>query len=90
MLIKSTTVLIILLKIKCNCRKPNNGLFKRAIKELNINTKKSFMIGDQMSDYSASKKTKLRFIGIKNKTFQNKKNIIYKKNLLEAINYIFN
>ena len=81
---------ILQLKIKCNCRKPNNGLFKKAIKELNINTKKSFMIGDQMSDYSASKKTKLRFIGVKNKTLKTKKNIIFKKNLLEAINYIFN
>ena len=48
------------------------------------------MIGDQMSDNSASKKTKLRFIGIKNKTFKNKKSIIYKKNLLTAVNYIFN
>ncbi len=81
---------ILQLKIKCNCRKPNNGLFKKAIKELNINTKKSFMIGDQMSDYSASKKTKLRFIGVKNKTLKTKKNIIFKKNLLEAVNYIFN
>jgi len=43
-----------------------------------------------MSDYSASKKTKLRFIGVKNKTLKTKKNIIFKKNLLEAINYIFN
>ena len=80
---------ILKLKINCSCRKPNNGLFKIAIKELNIDIKKSFMIGDQMSDYLASKKTKLRFIGVKNKIFKKHKEIVFKKNLMEAINHIF-
>ena len=47
---------ILKLKINCSCRKPNNGLFKIAIKELNIDINKSFMIGDQMSDYLLAKK----------------------------------
>ncbi len=80
---------ILKLKINCSCRKPNNGLFKIAIKELNIDINKSFMIGDQMSDYLASKKTKLRFIGVKNKMFKKHKEIVFKKNLMEAVNYIF-
>ncbi len=77
------------LKIKCNCRKPKNGLFLRAIKELNIDVKKSFMIGDQLSDYEAAKKSKIKFLGINIKSKKNQ-NIITKKNLLSAVNYIIN
>ena len=43
-------------KINCNCRKPKNGMFLKAIKELNIDKYNSFMIGDSLSDYYASKK----------------------------------
>ena len=39
-------------------------VFLRAIKELNIDVKKSFMIGDQLSDYEAAKKSKIKFLGI--------------------------
>ena len=34
----------------CNCRKPNTGLFEKAIKEHNIDVKKSYMIGDKILD----------------------------------------
>ena len=77
------------LKIKCNCRKPNNGLFLKAIKELNIDRKNSFMIGDQFSDYLAAKKTKLKFVGV-NLDFSNNEKIISKNNLLNAVNFILN
>jgi D-glycero-D-manno-heptose 1,7-bisphosphate phosphatase len=40
----------------CNCRKPNIGLFKKAIKELNIDVKHSFIIGDRMLDVEAGYK----------------------------------
>ena len=78
------------LKIKCNCRKPKNGLFLKAIKDLNIDYKKSFVIGDQMSDYYASKKTKLKFVGVNNTKIFNNNNILNKKNLFQAVKYIFN
>jgi D-glycero-D-manno-heptose 1,7-bisphosphate phosphatase len=41
---------------KCNCRKPNNGLFEKAIQEHNINVKKSYMLGDKILDVGAGKK----------------------------------
>ena len=77
------------LKIKCGCRKPRNGLFKKAIKELNVDVKKSFVIGDQISDYIASKNTKLKFIGVNNKTLFKNNKILNKENLLSATRYIF-
>ncbi len=75
------------LKINCKCRKPKNGLFLKAIKELNIDVKNSFMIGDQFSDFLASKKTNLRFVGV-NFGLKNNKKIIYKKNFLNAVRFI--
>ena len=36
-------------------------VFLRAIEELNIDVKKSFMIGDQLSDYEGEKKSKIKF-----------------------------
>jgi len=40
----------------CNCRKPNTGLFQQAIRELNIDVKRSFIIGDRMLDVEAGYK----------------------------------
>lgn len=42
-------------RIKCACRKPNIGLFKKAAKEFNIDPKKSFSIGDMTQDILAGK-----------------------------------
>ena len=77
------------LKINCKCRKPNNGLFLNAIKDLNINKKKSYVIGDQISDYLAAKKTNLNFIGVNNSKLFKKEKILNKKSLYSAIKYIF-
>lgn len=41
------------LKRKCNCRKPNPGLFLKAAKELKIDLKKSVFLGDKASDVEA-------------------------------------
>ena len=74
-------------KIICNCRKPNNGLFLKAISELNIDTNRSFMIGDRNTDYEAAIKTKIKFIGLGKKNF-NHPYIVTKKNLLQAVKTI--
>mgnify|MGYP001315866764 CR=1 FL=1 len=50
------------LKIDCNCRKPKNGLFLKAINELNIDVTKSYMIGDSKSDENCAKKSKIKFL----------------------------
>lgn len=43
-----------------DCRKPNIGLFKLAKKEFNFIVKKSYMIGDSMSDIEFARNCKLR------------------------------
>ena len=48
-------------RIQCNCRKPRNGLIEIAIKKWKVDRKKSFMIGDKMSDYLAAKRSKINF-----------------------------
>ena len=73
-------------KKKSNMRKPNNGMFLKAIKDLNIDIKKSYMIGDRITDYLAAKKTGIKFLIVGNKfSIKKKKNFI---NLKQAINSI--
>ena len=38
------------LKIDCDCRKPNTGMIKQAISDLNININESWLIGDTTTD----------------------------------------
>jgi D,D-heptose 1,7-bisphosphate phosphatase len=53
------------LKIKCNCRKPENGMIEKAIKEYNIDREKSWFIGDSTADLAASFKSKVKSILVK-------------------------
>lgn len=70
----------------CNWRKPNNGMLLQSSLDLNIDFKKSYMIGDTYNDYLAAKKTRVKFIAV-GKVIKNK-NIINKNNLYEAVSYI--
>ena len=73
-------------KKKSNMRKPNNGMFLKAVKDLNIDIKKSYMVGDRITDYLAAKKTGVKFLIVGNKfSIKNKKNFM---NLKQAINSI--
>ncbi|EEF15720.1 D,D-heptose 1,7-bisphosphate phosphatase [Actinobacillus minor 202] len=38
----------------CDCRKPNAGMFLQAIKDLNIDPAKSYMVGDKLEDLLAA------------------------------------
>lgn len=52
----------------CVCRKPKPGMILRAINEFDIDTKKSFLIGDKLSDIEAgfsANVAKLFFLGEK-------------------------
>lgn len=40
-------------KIDCECRKPKPGMLSQAEKDLNLNLKLSFLVGDKMSDIEA-------------------------------------
>ena len=44
-----------------NMRKPNNGMINKAMKNFNINIKKSLLIGDQDVDRSASIKSGIKY-----------------------------
>ncbi len=43
-------------------RKPDIGMFKKALEKWNIDIKKSFFIGDKKTDYLASKKAHIKFL----------------------------
>lgn len=79
------------LKIKCNCRKPNIGLIRKAVHDFNLDLNKSFFIGDSSIDAKTAENAKIRFIGVKtgygcqDDRYQiNQKFPLY-KNLLEAV-----
>ncbi len=46
-------------KVDCDCRKPKPGMLLTAIKELSIDTKCSYFIGDKISDMQAGKAAKV-------------------------------
>ena len=69
-------------KFKKNClfRKPNNMMMEKAINKWGIDRKKSFMIGDQMSDLMCAKKSNIKFF------FKEKINLYYQiKKILKNI-----
>ena len=44
------------------CKKPSNALIEYCLKKYKINNKKSWFIGDRVSDLLAAKKSKLKFV----------------------------
>ncbi len=42
--------------ITCDCRKPGTGLVEKAAEELDLDLKRSFMVGDKISDVELGKK----------------------------------
>lgn len=53
------------LKVSCNCRKPSPGLVLRAIEEMNIDPRKSWLIGDSTADFGAATNAGIRSIGVR-------------------------
>jgi histidinol-phosphate phosphatase family protein len=50
------------LKFLCTCRKPETGMIDRAVKKLNIDTAKSWMVGDTTTDVQLAKKAGIKSI----------------------------
>jgi len=73
-------------KKKSSWRKPDNGMFLQAIKDLNIDIKNSYMIGNSSADYYAAKKTGIKCLIIGTK-FRIKEAKNY-KSLYDATNSI--
>jgi len=51
----------------CNCRKPNTGLFLKAIDDFNIDPKQSWMIGDSESDIESGRRLSCSIIKVDTK-----------------------
>jgi len=82
-------------RLRCQCRKPNMGLVRQAIKHFYINPKKSFMVGDTIPDIVMGKRAKLKTILLKTAGFKNHRGYkarpdFISKNLLSAVNVIKN
>ena len=79
-------------KIDCNCRKPKLGLFELAINELNIDKKKSWIIGDSYRDIEAGNRLGIKTIYLSNeplqKTIDEIKPSFIEKNLYEGVRRI--
>ncbi len=53
------------LKINCNCRKPKTGMIEKAVKDLNIDISRSWMIGDTTTDILLAQNAGLRSVLVK-------------------------
>ena len=77
------------LKMKCDCRKPESGMIKQAIKEFNIDPYKSFLIGDKETDILAGKKEDIKSILVKTgqgmKYVKDTKADFVAENILDAV-----
>lgn len=62
---------------KCFCRKPNTGMYMKAVREHHINLRESWVIGDSDADMDAGKKLGCRTIRIEDgNTFEDAVNTI--------------
>ena len=50
------------LKRNCSCRKPRPGLFFQAARDMNLDLKRSWMIGDSITDVEAGKKAGVKTV----------------------------
>lgn len=50
------------LKIECDCRKPKTGMIQRAVAELNIDLRQSWLVGDTTTDLQTARNAGLKSI----------------------------
>lgn len=78
----------------CNCRKPQPGLLIKASEENDIDTTKSFMVGDRIMDVKAGKKVNCKTVlistdyGLKELENSSEKPDFIARDLLEASKWI--
>lgn len=66
---------------KSKCRKPSPFMILKAEEELNIDLKKSYMIGDRSSDIEAGENAGVKTILLKSEIYNNELNDLKKKNI---------
>lgn len=62
------------LKVDCNCRKPNIGLYEKANFEFPMDKEASIAIGDSLTDAEAARKFGLKFFGVGDRFQENSAN----------------
>lgn len=84
-------------KKNCECRKPNSGMFFKAVRENNIDISRSFLVGDKISDIETGKKIGIasylvntgygmrEYEKIKDKKLFENNNWFYVKSLWDAV-----
>ena len=80
------------LSINSKFKKPNAGMLLKSIKEFNIDTRMSYLIGDRWSDIEAGKKVKCKTIFIDRNYEEKKPNNpdFTVKSFKKAVEVIFN
>jgi histidinol-phosphate phosphatase family protein len=53
------------LKIECDCRKPKTGMIQKAVADLNIDLKQSWLVGDTTTDLQTAKNAGVKSILVK-------------------------
>ena len=76
----------------CHCRKPKPGMIHQAAEELNIDLKKSWMIGDNPKDIAAGHAAGLKTIQVENKELREERTktepLKSVKHVKDAVNHI--
>jgi histidinol-phosphate phosphatase family protein len=77
-------------RMVCNCRKPKTGLFKKAAHEFNLDTKKSFVVGDTFRDIESAANLGCGSIAVRtgSSDFRNSKPDYKAKDLYGAVKHI--
>ncbi len=70
----------------CECRKPNTGLIKRAVLDLDLDVSKSFMVGDRWKDIEAGQRVGFQCFYIDNNYLEQRPSLPFRRvtSLLEA------
>ncbi len=79
--------------IKCECRKPGTMFVDNAVKEYSVNRKKSFFIGDRVTDIQCGVKSGMKTIFIENKIYKMDDSLLpdyTAHDLISAVNKILN
>jgi len=74
--------------ISCSCRKPEPGMILQALKDLNIDPAKSWMIGDILNDVEAGNKAGCRTVIIKNGNETEWTDGTFRKPTYTAVNFL--
>jgi len=82
-------------RMVCVCRKPEPGMINKAMKDYNIDARKSFMVGDSMIDVVAGMRAGVKTVLVKtgpghrrDEEFKHAKPNFIARDLLEAVRYI--